>query len=479
MTIANKTKLSRLSQPAAQTAPIFPNNFLWGAATSAYQIEGATQEDGRGPSIWDRFATTPGATHNGDTGEIAVDHYHRMHDDVTLMAELGLGAYRFSIAWPRILPQGTGKVNQRGLDFYDRLVDALLARGITPLATLYHWDLPQALEDRGGWLNRETAQAFADYADIVARRLSDRVNWWVTHNEPWCASFLGYGIGVHAPGKRDMQAASTAAHHLLLAHGLAVPALRANLHETAQVGITLSLSPIYRADETPETAQAYLRADAFANRWFLDPLFFGRYPFALFDNGAILPPAVQPDDFEIIQTPIDFLGVNYYSRKVVRAPRRVEVGSLGFEEVPQLPGATYTQMGPGWEVYPAGLTDLLVRLKREYGPRAIIITENGAAFEDHWDGGSQIQDCQRLAYVRDHIDAVGQALAQGVPVRGYFLWSLMDNFEWNEGYSKRFGMVYVDYATQRRVVKASGRWYADFVDSQYARQEWPPLFVTA
>src|ERR1051326_8156095 len=431
------------TQPRPATA-IFPPDFLWGAATSAYQVEGAVYEDGRAPSMLDRFAALPGATYQGQTGEIAADHYHRMEEDVALMAQLNLSAYRFSLSWPRILPQGMGQVNQRGLDFYDRLVDALLARGITPMATLYHWDLPLALEQRGGWLNRDTASAFDDYAEIIARRLGDRIDWWVTHNEPWCPSFLGYGLGIHAPGQRNLQAASTAAHHLLLSHGLAVPRLREHLRETAQAGITLHFSPIYPENDRPETTQAYARAEAFVNRWFLDPIFFGRYPYGLFDKQTIPPPSVQPGDFDIIQAPIDFLGVNYYSRKVVRAPGAADAGGLnallGFAEVGKLPGASYTQMGAGWEVYPAGLTDLLVRLKRDYGPRAIIITENGAAFHDCWDGGCQINDAQRLAYVRDHIHAVGRALAQGVPVRGYFLWSLLDNFEWGEGYSKRFGM---------------------------------------
>ncbi|HLW03470.1 MAG TPA: GH1 family beta-glucosidase [Ktedonobacterales bacterium] len=481
MSTMNKVKSSLLHQKQADEEPVFPTNFLWGAATSAYQIEGAVDEDGRGPSIWDCFAATPGATYQGHTGKIAADHYHRMHDDVALMAELGLGAYRFSIAWPRIMPNGTRAINMRGLDFYDRLIDALLARGITPLATLYHWDLPLELELNGGWLNRETAYAFADYAEVVARRLGDRIDWWLTLNEPWCASFLGYGIGVHAPGQRCLQAASMAAHHLLLAHGLAVPRIRQHIRKTAQVGITLNLGPIYPADDSAETAQAAARADAFVNRWFLDPLFFGRYPYGLFGEKAIPAPRVESDDFAIIQAPIDFLGVNYYSRKVVHAPDTADSlkVALGFDEVAQVPGAAYTSMGAGWEVYPDGLTDLLVRLKRDYGPRAIIITENGAAFDDCWDGGCQINDVQRLAYVRDHIHALGRALAQNVPVRGYFLWSLLDNFEWGEGYSKRFGMVYVDYETQRRIVKASGRWYGNFVSAQYARQPWPPLFVTA
>lgn len=461
------------SMPTELLPMNFPANFLWGAATSAYQIEGATAEDGRGVSIWDRFAATPGATYQGHTGEVAADHYHRMRDDVRLMAKLGLGAYRFSIAWPRVLPEGTGSVNKQGLDFYDRLVDVLLERGIAPVVTLYHWDLPQALEERGGWLNRETAYAFADYAEIVARRLGDRVDSWLTHNEPWCAAFLGYGIGIHAPGKKDLHAACVAGHHLLLSHGLAMPRLREHTNPKAQLGITLNLGPIYPHDTSPETLQACDRADAFVNRWFLDPIFRGSYPEDLFTNLGVRPPPVEPGDFDIIQAPLDFLGVNYYSRKVVRARRDVHSGVLdtkGFEEVAQVPGASYTQMGQGWEVYPAGLTDLLVRITRDYAPPAILVTENGAAYEDQWDGNGQVNDPERLAYVREHIQALGRALAQNVPLRGYFLWSLLDNFEWGEGYSKRFGMVYVDYATQRRIVKASGRWYADFIAGQRRRR---------
>jgi beta-glucosidase len=478
MSITNQStsdllRQQQISMPANVQSMPFPAGFLWGAATSAYQIEGAADEDGRGLSIWDRFAAAPGATYQGHTGAVAADHYHRMQDDVRLMAELGLGAYRFSIAWPRVLPDGTGKINARGLDFYDRLVDALLARGITPVITLYHWDLPLALFERGGWLKRETAYAFADYAEVVARRLGDRVDHWLTHNEPWCAAYLGYGIGIHAPGVKDLGAACVAGHHLLLSHGLALPRLRAHTRQTARLGITLNLGPIYPDDGTPETLHACECADAFVNRWFLDPIFRGRYPDGLFANLGVAPPPVEPDDFAIIQAPIDFLGVNYYSRKVVRARRDAHSDTLdaqGFEEVERVPGASYTQMGPGWEVYPAGLTDLLVRLKRDYAPPVIVVTENGAAYDDRWDGGSQINDAERLAYVREHIGALGLALAQDVPLRGYFLWSLLDNFEWGEGYSKRFGMIYVDYATQRRVVKASGRWYADFLASQRRRK---------
>lgn len=452
---------------------LFPPDFLWGAATSAYQIEGAAREHGRGLSIWDQFAATPGATHRGETGDIAADHYHRMQEDVALMHSLGLGAYRFSIAWPRVLPEGTGAVNTQGLDFYDRLVDTLLAYGITPLVTLYHWDLPLALHERGGWLSRDTAFAFAEYAEVVARRLGDRVEWWLTHNEPWCAAFLGYGIGVHAPGIRDMPSAYLAGHHLLLSHGLAMRRLRAWTPPTAQVGITLNLGPIYPEDDQPETLQAARRADAFVNGWFLDPIFHGSYPEALFADEVIPPLLREPHDLALIAAPIDFLGVNYYSRKVVRAPRETAADSTpgGFEEVAQVPGASYTQMGAGWEVYPSGLTDLLVRVQHDYMPNAIMVTENGAAFEDAWDGNGTVSDPERLYYIREHIQALGRALAQGVPLRGYFLWSLLDNFEWSEGYSKRFGMVYVDYPTQRRIVKQSGRWYTHFLTSQHLRQK--------
>ncbi len=468
-----KTALAADQSSDVSLVDAFPPAFLWGAATSSYQIEGATREDGRGPSIWDQFSATPGAVYQGHTGDIAADHYHRMQDDVNLMAEMGLGAYRFSIAWPRVLPQGTGQVNARGLDFYDRLVDALLAKGIAPLATLYHWDLPLALHERGGWLNRETALAFADYAEVVARRLGDRVDWWITQNEPWVAAYLGYGVGVHAPGLRDVQAAVVAGHHLLLSHGLAMPRLRALARPTAQMGITLNLYPVYPADDRPETAQALQRADTFINRWFLDPVFFGRYPGTLFADLRVAAPPIEDGDMALIAAPADFLGVNYYSRRVVRAlPEGAAPspwGPSGYEEVALIPGATYTQMGQGWEVYPQGLTDLLVRLKNDYAPPAILITENGAAFEDHWDGDGQVSDPQRLEYVRGHIQAMAQAIAEGVPLRGYMVWSLLDNFEWGFGYSQRFGVVYVDFSTQRRVLKESGRWYAAFLKAHRQR----------
>jgi beta-glucosidase len=466
-----------VSSPASGTQPselasAFPSDFLWGAATSAYQIEGATHEDGRGLSMWDRFAALPGTTYQGETGEIAADHYHRMEEDVALMAELNLNAYRFSLSWPRILPQGTGAINQRGLDFYDRLVDALLARGIQPLATLYHWDLPVALQDRGGWLFRDTAYAFAEYAEVVARRLGDRVGWWLTQNEPWCSAYLGYADGTHAPGVRDKNLAVIAGHHVLLAHGLSVPRLRAHISPQAQVGIAIDFYPVYAADDRPETLLAIKRADAFRNRWFLDPIFHGSYPEDLFTDMGVTPPPVLEDDFSIISVPLDFLGVNYYSRMIVRdrVDSNTTNGQNGhddsYEAVEHIPGATYTEMG--WEIFPEGLSNILTRIDRDYAPKAMIVTESGAAFEDHWDGDGHIHDQQRVDYLRAHIQTVAQVIRQGVPINGYFVWSFMDNFEWSEGYRKRFGLVYVDYPTQRRIIKDSGHWYASFVRSQSA-----------
>jgi beta-glucosidase len=461
-------------QPGSDTLPdpapgAFPPDFLWGAATSAYQIEGAVHEDGRAPSVWDRFAAVPGATYQGQTGAIAVDHYHRMEEDVALMAELNLSAYRFSLSWPRILPEGRGAVNVRGLDFYDRLVDALLARGIRPLATLYHWDLPVALQDRGGWLTRDTAYAFADYADVVARRLGDRVHGWITQNEPWCTAYLGYALGIHAPGLRDKQLAVNVGHHVLLSHGLAVPRLRAHLPPTAQVGISIDFYPTYAADQRPETLLAARRADTFRNRWFLDPVFRGRYPEGLFSDMEVVPPPTHADDFSIISAPIDFLGVNYYSRMLVRAWEDGKAAegngaTESFEAIESIPGSSYTAMG--WEIFPDGLANILTRIHREYAPKALMITESGAAFNDYLDGDGGIHDQQRIDYLRRHVQSVAQVIREGVPVKGYFVWSLLDNFEWAEGYRKRFGLIYVDYPTQRRIIKDSGRWYASFVASQ-------------
>jgi beta-glucosidase len=439
-------------------ATIFPPNFLWGAATASYQIEGAVHEGGRGPSIWDTFSATPGKVFQGDNGDIADDHYHRMPEDIELMARLGLQAYRFSIAWSRILPQGRGQVNNVGLDFYDRLVDNLLLKGIQPFATLYHWDLPQALQDEGGWLDRATAYAFADYAEIVARRLGDRVAGWITLNEPWCSAFLGYGIGIHAPGIQDRQSAFDAGHHLLLAHGLAVPRLRA--FSKAQVGTTLNFTPGYPADDRPETQQALERYDAFSNRWFLDPIARGSYPELLFEGPGIKQPPIANEDLAIISTPIDFLGINNYSRSVIRG-HQADTPEDTIEHVTSIPEASYTDMG--WEVYPDGLFSLLTRLHNEYHIPKMYVTENGAAFKDQWDSADVVEDPSRIAYLSSYIRAVGDAIQQGAPIQGYFVWSLLDNFEWAEGYSKRFGIVYVDYQTQRRIIKNSGHWYADLI----------------
>ena len=458
------------SRPSSRNraSPVsFPADFLWGAATSAYQIEGATHEDGRADSIWDTFPSIPGTTFQGETAQVAADHYHRMPEDVALMGELNLNAYRFSLSWPRILPRGTGTVNARGLDFYDRLVDALLARGICPVATLYHWDLPQALHEKGGWLTRETAHAFANYAEVVARRLGDRVSWWITLNEPWCAAYCGYGLGTHAPGIADMQSAAVAAHHLLLAHGLALPRIRGQAQAQARIGMTLNLTPVSAVDDQAETLQGVEQMDVLHNRWLLDPLFRGCYPEQLFANLAVTPPTSEDTDMTLIAAPLDFIGVNYYSRLLLRARRLANARSAPgpiYEPVVPVPGASYTEMA--WEIYPQGLSDVLLRVHREYSPRLILVTENGAAFADRWDGNNPVRDERRVQYLRDHIYAIEFARRQGVPVGGYFIWSLLDNYEWNEGYSKRFGIVYVDFATQRRQIKESGRWYAAFIKAQ-------------
>lgn len=452
------------SQPSRAA---FAPDFLWGVATSAYQIEGAVNEDGRGPCIWDTFARQPGAIYQGETGDQAAEHYRRVKDDVAIMAELNIKAYRFSISWSRVLPQGTGAVNARGLDFYDRLIDLLLEKQISPVATLYHWDLPLALHEQGGWKNRATAEAFADYAEIVARRLGDRIPWWMTLNEPWCSAYLGYGIGQHAPGEHSLQDAVNAGHHLLLAHAKAVARLRAYTQPSAQIGITLSLTPITAADSGPAVQEGAERADVLHNRWFLDPLFRGTYPTRLFRDLGVQPPTMEETDMALISTPLDFLGVNYYSRTLIRTRRGISVGqsvSERYEQVVPVPGASYTDMA--WEIYPQGLYDTLLRIQQDYAPRQIMVSENGAAFTDQWDGNKHVPDTRRVQYLRDHIRALEEVYAKGVPLCGYFVWSLLDNYEWTEGYSKRFGLVYVDYATQRRIIKESGYWYAAFIAGQ-------------
>jgi len=458
MNISLETQTETLDE--ANLARRFPENFLWGAGTAAYQIEGATYEDGRGASIWDDFATTPGKIYRGHTGDVAADHYHRIEEDAQLMSHLGLGAYRFSIAWPRILPDGRGAVNSAGLDFYDRLVDTLLAKGITPFVTLYHWDLPSALQRTGGWVNRDTAYAFADFADVMAQRLGDRVHSWATLNEPWCSAYLGYGIGVHAPGLIDRQAGVDAAHHLLLAHGLAVPRIRSHIPTTGQVGFTPYFSPAYPADDSPETLRDVAMANDFTAGWFLEPLFHAQYPDKLFENLAVNPPPIQDGDMAIISAPIDFLGLNVYTRGVIRGKQTQPLADQ-CEYVKPVPGACYTDMG--WEVYPHSLRDLLLEIHQKYGDIDLYVTENGAAFQDHWDGGERVNDSRRVEYLRSYIEGCAEAVEQGVPLRGYFVWSLLDNFEWAEGYSKRFGVVYIDYTSQRRIIKDSGYWYASLL----------------
>lgn len=455
MTIGDMVELRGDVDPSLVAC--FPSNFQWGVATSSYQIEGATHEDGRSPCIWDMFAMMPGAVYQGQNGDIATDHYHRMREDVALMAQLGIRSYRFSVSWPRILPDGTGTVNPLGLAFYDRLVDALLEHGITPLLTLYHWDLPLSLHERGGWLSRDTAFAFVEYADSVARKLGDRVKRWITVNEPYCAAYLGYGTGQHAPGMRDPQAAFIAAHHLLLGHGLAMQRIR-QIVPDALVGISLDLSPVYANDDRPETLAAASRQDRFRNRWLLDPIFHGKYPDMLFAEQNVAPPPTQEGDLALISAPLDFLGLNYYTRLLVSG---VADTPESFQQIYSAPSASYTALN--WEVFPQGLTDLLLRLHRDYAPRALLITENGAAYDDEWDGGDHIRDVERKHYLVTHIEAIARAIEHGVPVQGYHTWSLMDNFEWAEGYAKRFGVVYVDYTTQRRVIKDSGYWYRDFL----------------
>ena len=435
----------------------FPADFRWGAAGSAYQIEGAVAEDGRGESIWDRFSATPGKVVGGDSGAVACDSYHRYREDVRLMKELGLSAYRFSIAWPRILPEGRGRTNAAGLDFYDKQVDELLAAGIEPFVTLYHWDLPQALEDRGGWPVRETAEAFAEYVEVVAGRLGDRVRNWITQCEPWVVAWLGYGTGEHAPGRKSDADALAAAHHVLLSHGLAADVVRREAPES-RLGITIDLVAFHPLTDSPEDLAALAREDGFRNRWILDPVLRGRYPDDMLERFAPMLPAIEDGDLQTISAPLDFLGVNYYTRSVVR--------SNGADGRPvTVTGDDVERTEMGWEVYPDGLYELLLRLRAEYDPPPLYVTENGAAFRDHRVNGS-VHDPKRISYVDRHLDAIARAIEDGVPVHGYFLWSLLDNFEWSFGYSRRFGIVYVDYATLERVPKASYAWYRDFIASQ-------------
>ena len=413
--------------------------------------------DGRGESIWDRFAATPGKIANGDDGAVACDSYHRYREDVRLIRELGLNAFRFSIAWPRILPAGRGEPNAAGLDHYDRLVDELLAAGIEPFVTLYHWDLPQALEERGGWPERETAEAFAEYVDVVSERLGDRVRHWITQCEPWVVSWLGYGLGEHAPGRSSDADALAAAHHVLISHGLAAEVLRRRSPE-AKVGITIDLVAFHSLTESQADLDAVTRLDGSRNRWILDPVLRGAYPEDMLEVFEPILPTIEDGDLSTIAAPLDFLGVNYYTRSVVRAdPEDGKPVTVDAEDVER------TEMG--WEVYPDGLFELLVRLQNDYTLPPLYVTENGAAYADHRNNGT-VHDPRRISYVDRHLSAIARAIEHGIPVQGYFLWSLLDNFEWAMGYSRRFGIVYVDYATLERVPKASYRWYRDFIAAQ-------------
>jgi beta-glucosidase len=447
----------------------FPEGFYWGVATSAYQIEGAWNEDGKGESIWDRFCHTPGHILGGDTGDVACDHYHRWSEDVALMKSLGIKAYRFSVSWPRILPQGRGSVNKKGVDFYSRLVDGLLEAGIEPFLTLYHWDLPQALQDEGGWPNRATVAAFSEYTEVLAKNFGDRVRYWLTLNEPYVAAFLGYFEGQHAPGHKNLEEALRAAHHQLLAHGEAVEIIR-ELVPGAKVGIVLNLSPVHPASQDLADRRLAWLIDAHLNRWFLDPLAGRGYPFEIFRQMAdlkdLLPETyhrflglakvdfVEDRDLDKIAVPLDFLGINYYTRILARSPKA---------SVPpqNMPSNEVTDMG--WEVYPRGIFEILARVHFDYRFPEYFITENGAAYPDVVTPSGTVPDKPRIRYLKEHLRELQRAISIGIPVLGYFVWSLLDNFEWAYGYSKRFGIVYVDYKTLRRIPKESAYWYAKVI----------------
>ncbi len=436
------------------SALAFPENFVWGVATSAFQIEGAWNEDGRGVSIWDTFNHTPGKIANGENADVAADHYHHWKEDFALMSELGIKAYRFSTAWPRILPEGTGHVNKKGLDFYDRLVDELLKRKIEPYVCLFHWDLPQALQDKGGWPNRDTPAAFAEYARLVAGRLGDRVHVWFTHNEPWVAAFAGHFFGEHAPGKKDISAAVKTLHHILLSHGLAAEMIRAEVKHPVKIGITLNLNPVHPATDSKKDREAAGRADMMLNRITLDPLLKGTSPIQESTAAKLLTgKIIQNGDLEKIRQ-LDILGVNYYSRTVIKHSNAIPV--VNVEEV-KPEGNEYSGM---WEIYPEGMYDILKQVWSYQPACELMVTENGVPVPDGVDFDGRVRDERRIRYLRNHIAQVHRAIEDGIPVKGYFHWSLMDNFEWALGYGPRFGLVYVDWKTQKRIVKDSGRWFA-------------------
>jgi beta-glucosidase len=438
---------------------VFGTDFVWGAATAAYQIEGAVSADGRRPSIWDTFSHTPGKVRNNDTGDVACDHYQRWPSDLELLRDLGLSAYRFSIAWPRIIPDGKSAPNAAGLDWYERLVDALLAANLAPYVTLYHWDLPQPLEDAGGWPVRATADAFATFAEVTTRRLGDRVKNWITVNEPWCCAFMGYGSGEHAPGRTDARLALAASHTLLLAHGKAVQIIRATCPD-ARVGITLNPVPVEPATLHERDVAAARRVDGQRNRWFLDPLYGRGYPADMLEHFGSLFEAPSPDDLALIATPTDWLGVNYYEPNVASADDSEPL--LGARTI-QRDDVRLTDNA--WVIAPSGLRELLMRIAWDYPVHDLAVTENGAAYNDPPPQDGRIDDTERTHYIAGHVAELGEAIKAGVPVSGYFVWSLLDNFEWARGYGDRFGLVHVDYATQRRTLKESGRWYRSLIQA--------------
>ena len=438
-----------------------PASMRLGAATAAYQIEGAATEDGKGESIWDRFAHTPGKIQDGSNGDIACDHYRRWAEDIALMKALGLDAYRFSIAWPRVIPDGRGRVNPAGLAYYDRLTDALLREGIEPFVTLYHWDLPQALQDRGGgWLNRDIVEDFSAYTDLMSRRLGDRVKRWTTFNELWNFTWNGYAFGEDAPGLHlGPKGALAASHHALLAHGAAVPIIRANA-PGASVGIVFDVNHVSPASADAQDIAAATRFDGAQNRWYLDAVFNGRYPQDMLDLYGPLLPEIRGSDMEAIAVPLDYLGINVYRRSIMAAGS--ELPPLNFKRI--TPGSDFTYMG--WEVHPESLYDILAYVHENYRPPELIITENGSAYIDHVESDDRILDIERARYLVTHLEQAARAIEDGIPLTGYFAWTLMDNFEWAAGFDARFGLVHVDFATQRRLVKASGQIYASIIDAR-------------
>ncbi|MDD2920222.1 GH1 family beta-glucosidase [Rhodoferax sp.] len=439
----------------------FAPDFRWGCSTSSYQIEGAVHADLRGESIWDRFCATPGHIRDGSSGAVACDHYHHWPEDLDLARSLGTNAYRFSIAWPRIFTNGRGSVpNPKGLDFYSRLVDGMLERGLEPWVTLYHWDLPQALQDQGGWVNRDTIDAFVEYADVVSRHLGDRIQHWITHNEPWCTAFHGNYEGVHAPGLKDFKTALQVSHNVLVSHGLAIPVIRRNA-PNACIGAALSLHPLKPASDSAQDLAATTRHDGLRNRWFLDPLHGRGYPADIWKILGANAPVVQDGDLAAIATSTDFLGVNYYFPEIVADAPGQGVMSTRVIETPNVERTAF-----GWEVSPEGMVALLSRVARDYQPAAIYLTENGSTYDDVVGADGEINDVERRRYLMRHIAAAREIVAQGIPVKGYFAWSLLDNFEWAEGYIRRFGLTHVDFDTQQRRLKASGKWYRDFLQGE-------------